>query len=504
MKFSIRRLMVLAATFATAFVLVTAIRTWNAGGSLRSLIPWWSGKSAEFKPERFTLPDKAPIALADVELLSRLNDEYARLTEAVVPSVVSIDTAGIRSEQQSNMFGQTRIRDYPTQGQGSGVIVTEEGHIMTNHHVIAGSQKIQVTLHGGKTYKAQLIGEDALLDIAVLKIDSNETFTPLKLGDSSQVKVGQLVFAVGNPFGLGETVTQGIISAKERSLSDNQRDLFQTDAAINPGNSGGPLVNLRGEIIGINALIYSQDKDKPAFQGVGFSIPSNDVKDALLQILERGKPIRGYLGLKLNDLNPRIRAVLNYHPENGVIILDVFQGSPAQAAGLQPGDIVRRVNEEEIQTTGQLLSLLQRAKVGSNLVLEIWRKGTDQKITATIAEAGVAPPVSGIPPAIPGQGQTRDPDEVLNAIGIQVRDLVPAERTQGFRGVVVTGVKSAGLASSKVFPGDLILTVNNSRIQDSNQFSLNLAASAAVQDSILDVFRNGQVVRVGLPALPRK
>ena len=216
--------------------------------------------------------------------------------------------------------------------------------MVTNHHVIAGQQKIQVTLHNGKTYPAHLIGEDTLLDIAVLKIDANETFTPLKLGDSAQAQVGQMVFAVGNPFGLGETVTQGIISAKERSLSDNQRDLFQTDAAINPGNSGGPLVNLRGEIIGINVAIFSPDKENPGFQGVGFSIPANDVKDALYQILERGRPIRGFLGVQMRDLDPSVRAALQYEGENGSAILGISPGSPAQAAGLQAWDVVVSFN----------------------------------------------------------------------------------------------------------------------------------------------------------------
>ncbi len=456
------------------------------------------------RAEHGTFPEKPPLDLGDVELLSRLNDEYARLTQAVVPSVVSIDTAGVRSEQQFNIFGQTTIRDYPTQGQGSGVIVTKEGHVITNHHVIAGQQRIQVTLHGGKTYKAHLIGEDALLDIAVLKIDSNETFTPLILGNSSQAQVGQIVFAVGNPFGLGETVTQGIISAKERSLSDNQRDLIQTDAAINPGNSGGPLVNLRGEIIGINAAIFSRDKEKPAFQGVGFSIPSNDVKDALMQILERGRPIRGYLGVKLNDLDLRSRAVLNYPEEDGVLILSVFQGSPAQSAGLQVGDIVQSANDEKIHSTTQLLSLLQRAKVGSVINLDIWRKGKVLQIPATIAEAGVPNQFTGPQLDPGGQGKIKDPDEVLKALGIGVRDLMAAERMRGYQGVVVTAVSDDGLAKDQVRPGDLIVTVNNSRINNADEFSLYLAASAAVQDTILHIFRNGKVVRVILPALPRE
>ena len=498
-----RRLLALAAVFLTAFVAVSALRTWRSGGDLRSLIPGFSKKTGQFQPEAFTLPEKAPLELGDVELLSRLNNEYARLTEAVVPSVVSIDTAGIRSEQLLDIWGQTRVRNYPTQGQGSGVIVTKEGHVVTNHHVIAGQQKIQVTLHGGKAYTARLIGEDTLLDIAVLKIDSNEVFTPLKMGDSSQAQVGQIVLALGNPFGLGETVTQGIISAKERSLSDNQRDLFQTDAAINPGNSGGPLVNLRGEVIGINVAIFSQDKQNPGFQGVGFSIPSNDVKEALFQILERGRPIRGFLGVQMRDLDPTVRAAIGYEEDDGAAILGVSPGSPAEAAGLQGWDVVRSLNDEKIHSATQLFTLVQRARVGDAITLDVWRKGKSMKVKATIAESGAA--ASGQPPSVAtNQGRTRDPEEVLKALGIQVRDLSVPERLRGYRGVVVTSVAENGLATAQVRVGDLVIGVNNLRVGSASEFFLHLAASAAVQDTSLQVFREGQVLRLNLPALPRQ
>jgi serine protease Do len=501
---SFRRLLALAAVFFTAFVAVSALRTWRSGGDLRSLIPGFSKKSDTFRPETFTLPERAPLDLGDVELLSRLNDEYARLTEAVVPSVVSIDTSGVRSELLE-VWGRTQVRNYPTQGQGSGVIVTSEGHVITNHHVIAGQQKIQITLHGGKTYTAQLIGEDALLDIAVLKIDSDESFVPLKIGDSSQAKVGQIVLAVGNPFGLGETVTQGIISAKERSLSDNQRDLFQTDAAINPGNSGGPLVNLRGEIIGINVAIFSPDKQNPGFQGVGFSIPSNDVKDALLQILERGRPIRGFLGInQVRDVDPTVRSFLGYDGDGGAAVLGVLPGSPAEAAGLQYGDIVESVDDEKIKTSAQLISLVQRAKVGKTLVLTIWRKGKSLQLRAVIAESG-ADGYSAKDPVPPtDQGRIRDPEEVLQALGVQVRDLSVPERMRGFRGVVVVGVALDGLAAAHVKPGDLVVAVNNARIGSASEFFLHLAASAAVQTTGLHLIRDGKLVTVNLPALPRQ
>lgn len=495
-----RRLLALAAVFVAAFLAVSALR-----GGLRGVLPAWSGKGSQFRPEKFTVPDKAPLELGDVELLSRLNDEYASLTKAVVPSVVSIDTAGVRTEQLYDLWGRTRMRGYPTRGQGSGVIVTHEGHVVTNHHVIAGQREIRVTLHDGKAYPAALIGEDTLLDIAVLKIDGKGPFTPLKLGDSSQVQVGQIVFAVGNPFGLGETVTQGIISAKERSLSDNQRDLFQTDAAINPGNSGGPLVNLRGEIIGINVAIYSPDKENPGFQGVGFSIPSKDVQEALYQILERGRPIRGFLGVQMHDLDPEIRTALEYDGENGAAVLFVQPGSPAQAAGLEASDVVQTFNGKKIRSADQLISFVQTTKVGDSVALGVWRKGQQMELKAVITESGApSQPAARAPETQGSQGRTRDPDEILQALGIEVRDLSVPERMRGFRGVVVTGLAENALAADKVRRGDLIVAVNSARISGAAEFFLHLSASAAVQDTTLVVFRDGKSMRVTLPSVPRK
>lgn len=491
-----RRLLALAAVFVAAFVAVSAMR-----GGLRGLIPGLSKGGGQFRPEKFTLPDKPPLDLGDVELLARLNDEYASLTRAVVPSVVSIDTAGIRTEQLQDLWGRTHVRRYPTQGQGSGVIVTKEGHVVTNHHVIAGQQQIQVTLHGGKTHPAHLIGEDTLLDIAVLKIDAEGPFSPLKLGDSAQAQVGQLVFAVGNPFGLGETVTQGIISAKERSLSDNQRDLFQTDAAINPGNSGGPLVNLRGEIIGINVAIFSPDKENPGFQGVGFSIPANDVKDALFQILERGRPIRGFLGVQMRDLDPSVRAALQYDGEDGSAVLGVSPGSPAQAAGLQPRDVVRSFNGTTIRSANQLFALVQSTRIGETVTLGVWRKGQALELKATITESGASGQTTKLPAE---QGRPRDPEEILQALGVEVRDLSVPERMRGFRGVVVTGLTDNGLAAGQLQTGDLIVAVNNARITGASEFFLHLAASAAVQDTALILIREGKSMRVTLPALPHR
>jgi serine protease Do len=496
-----RRLLALATVFAVAFAAVFALRVCQGGRSVWDLLPGAKRGTGDFRPETYTLPDLPPLKVEDTELLSRLNEEYARLTAAVVPSVISIDTVGVRTERMMDGWGRSRIRRYPTQGQGSGVIVTKEGHAITNHHVIAGQQQIQVTLHNGKTYPATLIGEDSLLDIAVLKIEGDQPFEPLKLGDSTQVRVGQLVFAIGNPFGLGETVTKGIISAKERSLSDNQRDLFQTDAAINPGNSGGPLVNLRGEIIGINVAIYSQDRENPGFQGVGFSIPSNDVKEALTQILERGRPVRGFLGVQMRDLDAAVRTAISYEGGIGAVVMGASAGSPAEAAGLQAWDVILKFNGEPIKSTSQLISLVQRSRSGETVPLEIWRRGQVMELKATIAES--EPPGSK-PAAEQPQGRTRDAEQVLQALGIVARDLSMTEILRNFRGAVVTQVGKTSLADGLVKPGDLIVAVNQSQISNANELYIHLAASAAVQSTSLQVIRNGRAIRVNLPGLPRE
>lgn len=492
----IKRFLVLLFVFAVFFLLVTAIRTWRAGGDFSVLIPSFLRKSEANRPEAFTPSNKPALNLGDVEIISRLNEEYARLTEAVVPSVVSIDTAGIRTERLMDFFGRSSVRSYPTQGQGSGVIVSKEGHVITNHHVIAGQKKIRITLHGGKTYGATMVGEDPLLDIAVIKIDSSETFTPLKLGDSDQVEVGQLVFAVGNPFGLGETVTQGIISAKERSLSDNQRDLFQTDAAINPGNSGGPLVNLTGEIIGINVAIFSPDRQNPGFQGVGFSIPSNEVREALEQIIRRGRPIRGFLGVQMRDLDPAVRVELGYLRGTGSAVLGTTPGAPADQAGLKAGDVIVSYEGEPVRDTAHLISLVQRSGIGKKVRMGVWRNGESVELQAVISEA-TSPPVYS--PIIPDE-KTKDNLEILKNVGVEVRDLTGSERGLGYRGVLVTALLPEGQAAGVLRPGDLIVSLNSSRISGANEFYQLLAASAAVQATSLSVLREGVSLHIILPA----
>ncbi len=486
MQQGIRRLLALAAVFAVAFSAVYLIRN-GTEGITRLFDP--NARSGQHRPEHATMAEQAPVALGDVELLAKMDSEQTKLMKAVFPSVVSIDTAGERSERLIDGWGREwGTRRVPTVGQGSGVIVSEEGHVVTNFHVIQGQREIRIKLSTGKQYPAKLIGQDQQLDVAVLKIDAKgEKFRPLKFGDSSQVQVCQLVFAIGNPFGFGESVTRGVISAVERSISDTQRDLFQTDAAINPGNSGGPLINVQGEIIGINSSIYTPDRANPGFQGVGFSIPSNDVKDALTAILERGQPIRGYLGLRMDQTR-----------QGAVEVISVKPGSPAEAAGVKDGDMVLNYDGEQIESVKQLITRVQRTRIGRKVTLALSRDGKPLNVEATIAESEPEPE------AAPQQGKARDDQEVLTAIGVQVRDLTQQERRLGFSGVVVVGVSTGGLALDRLKPGDLITAVNRYDVRTMGEFYRHLATSAGVQATSISYMREGKNARVDLPAVPRK
>jgi serine protease Do len=250
--------------------------------------------------------------------------------------------------------------------------------------------------------------------------------------------------------------------------------------------------------------IFSADKENPGFQGVGFSIPSNDVKDALFQILERGRPIRGFLGVQMRDLDPAVRSALKFDGEHGSAVAGVSPGSPAQAAGLQAWDVVVSFNGEAIRSATQLFTLVQGTRIGATVKLGVWRAGKALELNTTITESGAATQSPGPAVSAPDQGRTRDPEEILQALGIEVRDLSVPERMRGFRGVVATALAPKGLAANLLQPGDLIVAVNNMQVSGASEFFQHLASSAAVQDTVLLIIREGKSLRVTLPALPRR
>ena len=341
--------------------------------------------------EPFTPAEGPRIDPKDLQVLAALDSEYTRLVQAVVPSVVSITTTRNAPNINPSLalllqrLGRGNLAQ-PTHSLGSGVIVSHEGHVLTNHHVIANTDSIQVQLTDGREVPAQLIGSDKDLDIAVLKISADK-LEPLPFGDSDAVRPGELVFAVGNPFGLSESVTQGIISAKGRAVKDNIVELLQTDAAVNPGNSGGPLLNVRGEIIGINSSIFSSSDG--TWLGISFAIPSNLARHALESVLKNGRIVRGYLGVSMVDNNPNIAKQLGLSDAQGVVIAEVLPNSPAAKAGLKPYDVVRGFNGHNITNLYSFRSHIAEVGVDSKVEMRILRAGQEMTLTAVIEEAPV-------------------------------------------------------------------------------------------------------------------
>src|SRR5438270_669240 len=418
--------------------------------------------------EKYSLATTPSVDPKDVARLENLDRERRAVVSAIIPSVVSIKTskkAPVRRQYQldpSDFFNRNpRQNRNPNEeamvqnSLGSGVVVTSEGHIITNNHVVDQVDEIEVQLSDGRTKKAKLIGADALVDLAVLKVDE-PGLKPLKFGDSDSVQAGDFVVAIGNPFGFEETVTDGIISSKGRpNRVDGFGDYLQTNAAINPGNSGGPLIDLSGEIIGINTAIISRSGGS---QGIGFAIPSNTVKTALESLLKQGRIIRGYLGI----LSPNVQQ--DGRESEGVVIGNVMEGSPAAEAQLQQGDVIKKFNGHDVRSIQELRSLVGQAELNKKVELEIERNGKRQNVSTVLKEqpadyqsAGVVPRSQTAPTPQQSPDSNDDQENGGGLDSIQVGELTPELRQRldvppAVRGVVVTEVRDGG---SELRKGDL-------------------------------------------------
>src|SRR3954471_23405488 len=347
-------------------------------------------------PEKYSLATTPIVDPKDVAGLENLNRERRVLVSSILPAVVSIKTSkkvAIRRQYQldPSEFFNRNPRQFRNPNEeamvqnslGSGVVVSTEGHIITNNHVVDQVDEIEVQLSDGRTKKARLVGADALVDLAVLKIDEANV-KPLKFGDSDAVQAGDFVLAIGNPFGFEETVTDGIISSKGRANRvDGFGDLLQTNAAINPGNSGGPLINLQGEIVGINTAIISRSGTS---SGIGFAIPSNSVKTALESLLKNGRIIRGYLGIQTR--NP-LQGPQPDQNENGVLVEDVVPNSPAAEAKIQPGDVIRKFDGRDVKSFPELRTLVSQVEVNKKVDVEVVRNGKPLTVQTEIKEQPV-------------------------------------------------------------------------------------------------------------------
>jgi serine protease Do len=370
-----------------------------------------------------------------------------------------------------------RQRSQTQRSLGSGFIIDAQGHILTNRHVIEGADQISVTLNNGKDYDAKLVGKDARTDVALLKIEPKETLTHLNLGDSEAIEVGEWVMAIGNPFGLGgNSVTVGVVSYKGRPMSLTRGtglEMIQTDAAINPGNSGGPLLNTRGEVIGVNTLIITGGLQQSA--GVGFSVPINVAKEILPQLREKGRVIRGWMGVSIQPVTEDLAKTYKMAEAKGAVISDVTDDSPADKAGLEPGDVVVEVDGRAIEDNNDLSRYIASRAPGTAVRLKVLRDGAQRNVNLTL----------GTFPEEAAEGDDQDEEDAAQQLGMSLRELTPdlagrLDMPRTAKGVVVMDVEAGTPAEDAGLQrGDVIVSVNGQPVEDPEDFKAEVDKARA-------------------------
>jgi serine protease Do len=397
---------------------------------------------------------------------------FADLAEALGPAVVNIKVTKVEKTEAPDFgdlpegpfgdmfkrfFGDTpqMPRKFRTQGQGSGVIINADGTILTNNHVVDGATEIVVTLNDKQEHKAKVVGRDPKTDLAVIKMEGKGSYKAATLGDSSISRVGEWVLAIGNPFGLSNTVTSGIISAKGRIIGAGPYDDFiQTDAPINPGNSGGPLFNMKGEVIGINTAIV------PNGQGIGFAIPVNTAKTLLPDLVSKGTVTRGYLGVNIQNITDDLAKSLQLNNTSGALVSEVIQGSPAEKAGVRRGDVITVFNNQPVKGSHDLSSIVAGTPVGKQASLKVVREGKELTLPITVGK------LESQEPKTTAEVEETSPSKW----GLQLQDLTAdLARQLGSKaqhGVVVAGVKPGSPAEdASIQRGDVILEVNRQPVK---------------------------------------
>ena len=419
-----------------------------------------------------------------LRLLEEIEHVITDLAEKTKPSVVSIFP--LPAPGRSRDFPGERVPNSP--GSGSGVIIDHEGHVATNNHVVGDATEVEVRLSDKTKLIAQVIGKDPDTDLAILKITTDHPFVGAQFGDSSAVKVGQWVLAVGNPFGLDRTVTLGVVSGIGRDNINLSRyeNFIQTDASINPGNSGGPLFNLRGEVIGINTAIIN------FAQGIGFAIPSNMAKQVLQQLLATGKVVRGWLGVGIQPLTADLAKKFGVTEGEGVLINEVFEKDPAAMAGIKPGDILTKVDGNIVDTPNKLSRLVASLPPGATTKVEIVRDGQRLVVAVALSERRESVVVASLP-------QARS--EIK--LGIDVQDLTAGLadkfKLRESRGVLITKVEPGSLAQAEgLREGDLIKEVNRVEVVSVMDFTASVAKVKHGETILLRVLRENRAFYVVL------
>jgi serine protease Do len=414
---------------------------------------------------------------------------FVPLVKATLPSVVNIASARTIRLRDDQLPDDPFLRQLPRErrisGLGSGVIVSGDGYILTNRHVIANMEEIKVTLSDKREFKGRIIGTDPRTDLAVIKIDARGLPT-IPWGDSDRLEVGEYVLAIGNPYGLSQTVTQGIVSALGRNLGITDYEGFiQTDAAINPGNSGGALVNVRGELVGINVAIIGSSG------GIGLAIPSNGARTVMTSLIQKGRVVRGFLGVQIRDITPALAKTLRLEDARGALVGEVVPDSPAARGGLQPGDVILHFNGKRIENSYNLRATVAATDVGRQVKVEVWRGGKSQTVEIKVAELP-SEPVS----ARGGDGVTVE-GTVLSGLGVRALNPGDAKKLElpaNTRGLLVTGVAGDSPArQAGVRAGDVIVRINHlpvGSVADFRRLNERLSRHDAV---MLHVIREGRL-----------
>jgi serine protease Do len=376
-------------------------------------------------------------------------------------------------------------------GLGSGVIVSPDGYILTNNHVVDSATDILVTLHDKREFKARVVGTDPRTDIAVLKIEASGLPT-VTIGDSSKAQVGDYVLAVGNPFGVGQSVTMGIVSATGRAHLgiEDYEDFIQTDAAINPGNSGGALVNDRGELIGINTAILAHGSE--GNQGIGFAVPVNLARNVMDQILKNGKVTRAYLGVMPQDVTAPMAKAFGEKEPRGALIGDISPNSPAQKAGLQKGDIILELNGAPVSDSNQLRMTISMMEPGASVTLKVLRDGAERQFNAKLGELPAQ--------EASAKGASQGSESALSGVSVENLDADTARQLHlpsDTQGVVVTDISpSSPAANSGLQRGDVIQEVNHHTVKNTSDFEHALRSSK--EENLLLVNRQGNTMYVAV------
>ena len=439
----------------------------------------------------------------DIELLEQQNKAFERIIQATAPAVVYIGAEQVIKAEESPLFMDPTLRQFfgDSGGQipreqrqhalGTGVVFEPDGYIVTNNHVIDEASSVEVMLTNKKVYKAKVVGTDPDMDIAVLKIDAKD-LPVVPLGNSSNLHVGDTVMAIGNPFGLNFTVTRGAVSALGRSQFNIEalQDFIQTDAAINPGNSGGALIDIKGQMVGINTAILSGGSggEGGGSIGIGFAIPINMAKRSMESLIKTGKVTRGYLGVTIGPVTQELAQQFKIPDTSGAFVQDVSKGGPADKAGLKPGDLIRKFDGRPVNDASDLLAMVAGVDPGSQVSLEILRNGEPVTVKAKLDERAPNLGFKTAAPKTPAQGTLR---------GISVQQLTPGVRKQlelqaDVHGVVVGNIDPGSPAAQQLQPGDVIISVN--RVPVNSVADFEKLAGEAKGPTLLRIMHDGQGV----------